>query len=977
MCFKLKQSQHLLYFLIALAFSGNAVSDEIRIALIAERGTQRGLEKWQSTADFLSKAIPEHRFVMVPFENNSSLNQAFSQGIFHFSLTNPASSVEHIIRYKTQPVATLINKRQGKGYSKFGSVIFTRADRNDINSIQDLKGNIFLASDELGFGGWRVTWREFLNHKINPYTDFKEIRFAGGNQPNVVFSVLNGKADAGTVRTDMLERMATAGKIKLSDFKILGKKSTSDFPFLHSTDLYPEWLVTSAKTISLELKNQVASALVSIKQNDKAALDGMYIGWMRPLNYSSVDDLLKTLKVGPYHISESEIFSHFIKQYFYIISLSLFILISFIAAFFYTLKLNRKIANTQESLENEITQRQRVENVLTTLAQQSLDFSQEDSFFNQCLVSLSDLFGSKFAFIGIFANLEKTRIKTYSVWSSDYFADNFEYELKGTPCQDVLDLKEDLISKDAAKKYPNDELLTKMSIDSYFGSPLISPSGEIVGLVSVMDDKPLNPDINIRPILKIFANRLALEMQRKKEEEALQDMTKQLSYQATHDTLTGLINRREFEVRMKNAWNSAINSKEQHALCYMDLDQFKIVNDTCGHKAGDELLKQLAIRLASIVRGSDTISRLGGDEFGVLFLDCPMERAKSLSKALLDAIRSFQFIWGDNVFEIGASIGLVHINQNSRGIHELLQAADSACYVAKDLGRNRIHIYKEDDIAIASRKGEMRWISEIYKAFENDNFLLYRQPIKPINSNNSPKEQYEFLLRMKNDKNGIFLPGSFISAAERFNLMLPIDKWVIENCFSFINLHYSKEYRYDHNNILYSINLSGLSISNESLPGFIDSMTNKYEICPKTICFEITETAAITNFSQAVKFIEEMKQKGFSFALDDFGTGLCSYAYLRSLPVSYLKIDGRFISGIHDDPMNKAIIESIVHIAKVLQIQTIAEWVEDEDILNKLKKLNVDYVQGFGIDMVEPLPKYKYSQFNYSRKIASAAYDSC
>jgi diguanylate cyclase (GGDEF)-like protein len=971
MSLKLTRICYLLYLLFALSFSSLAASDEIRIALIAERGTQRGLEKWQSTADFLSKAIPDHQFVMVPFENNSSLNQAFSQGNYHFSLTNPASSVEHIIRYKTQPVATLINKRRGKGYSKFGSVIFTRVGRKDINSIPDLKGSVFLASDELGFGGWRVTWKELLNHNINPYVDFKEVRFAGGNQPKVVYAVLNGKADAGTVRTDMLERMADAGKIKLSDFKIIGKKYTKDFPFLHSTDLYPEWLLTSSKSISNELKNKVANALLSIRQNDKAALDGMYIGWIEPQDYTAVDELLKTLKVGPYHISESDVFSHFIKQYFYIISLSLIIIIGLIAAFLYMLKLNHKIANTQENLENEIVQRQRVENVLTTLAQQSLDFAHEDSFFNQCLISLSDLFGASFAFIGIFGDLEETRIRTYAVLAGDDFIDNFEYELYGTPCQDVLDLKEELIGKNATKKYPDDELLIKMGIDSYFGAPLISPNGKMIGLVSVMDKKPLDPDINIRPILKIFANRIALEMQRKSEEKELQGMAKQLSYQATHDALTGLTNRREFEVRMKNAWNSAINSKQQHALCYLDLDQFKIVNDTCGHQAGDELLKQLAIRLASIIRASDTISRLGGDEFGVLFLNCSIERADNFAKTLLDAIKSFRFIWGDTVFEIGASIGLVPINQDSRDIYELLQAADSACYVAKDSGRNRIHIYKEDDIAIASRKGEMRWIAKINKAFENNNFLLYRQRIKSINSTNSPKEHYEFLLRMKDGESNVLLPGSFISAAERFNLMYPIDKWVIENSFSFIEQHYSKDYRYGNNNILYAINLSGLSISNENLPDFINSMTKKYDICPKTICFEITETAAITNFSQAVIFLESMKLKGFSFALDDFGTGLCSYAYLRSLPVSYLKIDGRFISGLHNDPMDKAIIESIVHIANVLQIHTIAEWVEDEKILNELKIMNVNYAQGSGIDMVEQVPEFE--QYNTEKNIISVA----
>ncbi len=953
-----KRPTYLFYFFISLVLSGNAVSSEIRIALRAHSGAQQALDKWQSTADYLTKTIPEHQFVMVPFENNSSLNQAVSQREFHFTLTNPASSVEHIIRYNTQPIVTLLNKRQGKGYSQFGSVIFTRADRNDINSLHDLNGRIFLAADELGFGGWRVAWKELLNHKINPYTDFKQLRFAGGNQPKVVFSVLNGEVDAGSVRTDKLERMAYAGKIKLSDFKILGKKHTSNFPFLHSTDLYPEWLFSATSSASQELKNKVAVALLSIQKNDLAAMNGKYVGWINPLDYSSVNDLLKTLKVGPYHSSKSDVLSQFINKYIYIIIASLILFLGLVIAFIYVLRLNHKILNTQNNLETEMASRLRAEDVLASLAQQSLDFTREESFFNQCLINLSELFGAKFAFIGLFGNPEKTSIRTYAVMANNQLVDNFEYELEGTPCQDVLDLKEELIGYDAAKRYPDDELLTQMGIDSYFGAPLISPSGKMMGLVSVMDDKPLNPDINIRPILRIFANRIALEMQRKEEEEELKGMSKQLTYQASHDALTGLINRREFETRMKNALDSAVNSQEHHVLCYLDLDQFKIVNDTCGHIAGDELLKQLAIRLASLVRGSDTIARLGGDEFGILFLDCTLKHAEKLSNNLLEATRGFRFTWKNNAFEIGASIGLVPITQNSHDIHTLLQAADSACYVAKDLGRNRIHVYREDDHEISSRKDEIRWISEISKAFEKNNFLLYRQIIKPVNSDPAAKEHYEILLRMKDHEGNLLLPGSFISAAERYNLMYSIDQWVIENSFSFIGQQYKKESGTISNNILYTINLSGLSISNEKLPYFITSMSNKYGINPETICFEITETAAITNFAQAVALIENMKKAGFLFALDDFGTGLCSYAYLRSLPVSYLKIDGRFISGLNYDVMNRAIIESIVHISEVMKVETIAEWVEDENILKELTLLGVNYVQGYHIGSPEPVPNY-------------------
>lgn len=928
--------------------------EEIRIALRANKGAIKGLKKWQATSDYLTKNIDGYRFVLTPFENNSALNEAVSLGEFDYCLTNPASAVEHKIRYGAQPLATLVNKRQGKGYSEFGSVIFTRSDRADVNNFDDLKNKSFLGVDELGFGGWRVAWRELLQNNINPYTDFKYLRFAGGKQQKVVYSVKDGKVDAGSVRTDMLERMAAAGKIKLSDFKVLGARKTVDFPFLHSTQLYPEWLFSAVGNRNEKLTSKIVIALLSIPEGSLAANKGKYIGWISPKDYSPVDELLKDLKVGPYHIRSMTGFDDFIEQYGYIFFVASIVALLLILTVLYMLNLNRKITHTQSSLKKEIVTRERAEYVLASLAQQSLDFTKEETFFNECLINLSELFSTKYAFIGLFSDAKRTKIKTHCVWSGERFEENFEYELTGTPCQDVLSLKEELIEKEVAKRYPDDEMLVSMDIESYFGVPLISPSGKMIGLVSVMDTAPLVIDKTFRPILKIFANRIALEMQRKWEEEELKGMAKELSFQASHDSLTGLVNRREFENRLMSVCATLKNSNEHHALCYLDLDQFKIVNDTCGHLAGDELLKLLADRLDSVVRASDTLARLGGDEFGILLLDCPLEKAKTLSEKFLDTIKEFRFSWEDNVFEIGASIGLVPINPGDRDIYELLQAADTACYVAKDQGRNRIHVYNEDDIAVASHQGQMRWVTEITRAIDEDDFLLYRQVIVAANSTKDDNEHYEILIRMRNAHGEVLLPGSFISAAERYSLMESIDQWVIKNSFDFISKSHSKD-KLNSGNVLYAINLSGVTISNERFPDFIEAMIKQYDMSPNAVCFEITETAAISSFSQAIKFIEIMKRKGFSFALDDFGTGLCSYAYLKSLPVDYLKIDGRFVSGLEDDPMNKVIIESIVKIAKVMKVHTIAEWVDSEYIEDQIKLMGVDYLQGYHIGMPAPV----------------------
>jgi len=340
------------------------LAKEVKIALRAFKGEQAALSHWQPTADYLSQSIPGYTFKMVPFVHNSALNQAVSRGEFEFSLTNPAASVEHIIRYNARPLATLVNKRQGKGYAKFGSVIFTHKDRHDIRNLHDLKGKVFIASDELGFGGWRVAWRELLKNNINPYSDFNKILFAGGLQQKVVYAVRDGTVDAGSVRTDMLERLAAENKINLSDFKILAPKHSEDFPFLHSTQLYPEWLFTSFGEIDNKLKTQMIKALFSIDAQHPAAQSGKYIGWISPLDYSSVDELLKELHVGPYHVSTMGFFESMISQYSLIILSVITVISILVLTILYMVKLNMRITQTRDSLKEEVSTRESLERQL-------------------------------------------------------------------------------------------------------------------------------------------------------------------------------------------------------------------------------------------------------------------------------------------------------------------------------------------------------------------------------------------------------------------------------------------------------------------------------------------------------------------------------------------------------------------------------------------------------------------------------------
>jgi diguanylate cyclase (GGDEF)-like protein len=429
-------------------------------------------------------------------------------------------------------------------------------------------------------------------------------------------------------------------------------------------------------------------------------------------------------------------------------------------------------------------------------------------------------------------------------------------------------------------------------------------------------------------------------------------LQKQLSYQASHDALTGLINRFEFENHLKRALESAVTGDATHAMLYIDLDQFKIVNDTCGHVAGDELLRQLSTVLQQKIRSGDILVRLGGDEFGVLLEHCTPEHTISVANALLNTVREFHFVWEDKSFVIGASIGVVMVDKDSESIDGIMSAADAACYSAKDAGRNRIHVFGKNDTMIVDRYGEMQWVTRINDALENNRFQLFCQKIIPVgNTSASPLGLIEILVRMKDETGKLIPPGAFIPSAERYNLMTSLDRWVVRTTFDWLarNPHITDQLD------KCSINLSGQSISDVQFLDYLLDLLSVSAVPAEKICFEITETAAITNLSEATEFISQLKRIGCSFALDDFGSGLSSFAYLKNLPVDYLKIDGSFVKDIVDDPIDEAMVRSINEIGHVMGKETIAEFVENDLILERLHKIGVDYAQGFGIDKPKPL----------------------
>ena len=422
------------------------------------------------------------------------------------------------------------------------------------------------------------------------------------------------------------------------------------------------------------------------------------------------------------------------------------------------------------------------------------------------------------------------------------------------------------------------------------------------------------------------------------------ELNRRLSYHASHDILTGLVNRREFENRLERALKSAKARETSYALLYLDLDQFKIVNDSCGHSAGDALLGQLGALLKSKIRWRDTLARLGGDEFGVLLESCSLEEAMQTAESLRMAIGDYKFTWDERTFRLGASIGVVPITADNEDVAALLSAADSACAAAKEAGRNRIHSFQENDIDLMRRRREMQWAARINNALEENRFELFRQTIQPLQAEEEGSH-YEILLRMRDENGGIISPGLFIEAAERYGITPSIDRWVIRSAFRWLVSEADERERL----AMCSINLSGQSIGDEKFLPFVVDQFQMSGLDATKICFEITETAAIANYSTANRFINALKELGCKFALDDFGTGLSSFGYLKHFPVDFLKIDGSFVKEILHDPIDREMVRSINEIGHLTGKQTIAEFAENEEIITMLRGMGIDYAQGYGV----------------------------
>jgi diguanylate cyclase (GGDEF)-like protein len=424
-----------------------------------------------------------------------------------------------------------------------------------------------------------------------------------------------------------------------------------------------------------------------------------------------------------------------------------------------------------------------------------------------------------------------------------------------------------------------------------------------------------------------------------------------LAHLASHDPLTGLLNRREFERRVTMALVESQYEANNHAVLYIDLDEFKVVNDTCGHAAGDELLRQVSALIRLRLRESDTLARLGGDEFGVLLEHCAPAPAYAIADALRTAIGDFHYQWNQRSFKIGASVGVVNVADGPQTLAGVLSAADAACYMAKDKGRNRVQVYSPESAEVTLRKGEMEWVNRIHRALAEDRFLLHAQPVRDTRTDDDASPYTELLLRLRDDGGDLVPPTSFIPAAERYHLMPAIDRWVIASAFAILARMLETE---PPPSGVFAINVSGASIGDDAFLDFVQSQFLRYSVPHGSVCFEITETTAVASLSKATAFMTTLRALGCRFALDDFGVGVSSFTYLKHLPVDYLKIDGSFVKDMRNDPVSHAMVEAIHRIGHIMGKKTIAESVEHPETVKALRAIGVDYAQGFGI--ARPMP---------------------
>lgn len=1127
---------------------------EIRIGVLAFRGSSETVRLWKPTADYLSNNFPKYRFNIIPLDH-PQMKKALSERKLEYILTNTGHYVELEALYGVTRIATVIKRHDNFAIKQFGAVIFTRANRNDIKSIKNLRGKSLMAVKKHAFGGFRMAWAELLKHGVDPFRDLKSLEFSGFPVDKVVYAVRDGKADVGTFRTGTLERLHQAGKINIKNYKILGLKRIPGFPLLNSTDLYPEWPFAQTNLAPTQLTKKLAIALLKMNPDSSPSRIAGLKGWTVPMDYMKVHDLYKKLKVGPYKNLGKITFNDFLNHYWHLMIAVISFLAFLVGVLFIILRLDKKVRQSEYSLaraqeighignwewdveKNELQCSSEIYGILglgerggihsiddflvrvhdddrefvkatindalyhgkgfsldhkilisdgsTRIVHEQAEIERDetgngikmsgimqditerktaeenvresrkelatilnnmqDTFFRlDTLGRVISVSPSVHQLLGHYSvDVTETRFTNYIVSAhdrrqfyeemkrNDGQVENFEIALRhknglslsaAISAHYYYDNDGDLVGVEGVVRNISELVLARddlarekervqTTLESIGDGVITTNLDGSIDYMNAVAQRLTGWDISdangetLQTVFNIKISRRddsvtkqlerilqsdqsescvihnAMLINKDKERYFLEvtitpirghnsltagsviifhdvtevrELAKKMAFHAKHDALTGLINRQEFEEQLEHAFDTAKKDKP-HAVLFLDLVNFKQVNETCGRAGGDELLRQVASSLKENIRDIDELARIGSDEFALFLRNCPAERAKSIGETLTKVGENFQFSWKGEAFNIGFSIGIAPFNGTSLTIDDILNAADSACNKAKTLGNSAYFIHEFDNETVGQREIEKQWIHKINSALDEQRMRLYAQQVIPLNETDGISH-YEVLVRMEDEQGGLVLPMAFLPAAERYHLISKIDRWVFEQVLQILETNNQES------KIACSINLSGQSIHDPEFREFLEEKFKETNAPLDSLCIEISETDVLSNFSDVVSFINSVHHLGVKFALDSYGVASTSFNYLQSLPVDCVKLDGTLIRNILSGQVEAAIVEGLNLVAQSMGKKTVAKCVENKETFAKLKEIGVNYAQGFELDTPQPFtPRLKLSK---------------
>ncbi len=866
----------------------DVVSRDITIAVLAYNGKKNALHRWQPTADYLTHHVPGYHFSIEPLFLQE-LGQAVADGRAQLVLTQPLQFVQLAHKYDIWPLATLNSQTDGHKLDRFGSAIICRANRDDLTSLADLKGKMVAGVAPDALGGWLVGIDAIDRAGVNVRKQIDPL-FVGLPMQRVAEAVLEGRVDAGIIRSGQLERLTKLGIIKPGQVKVLGQKNYANYPFKVSSELVPEWPIAASPKLPRLISSEVARALLAMSDTDPAAKAAQIFGWTLPLDYSTVEQIRQEW------LPSKPSIERVLQAYWpwLLVPIGIAILIFYLQG----LRTQRHLANRERQLRTTFNTLH--DAVVVLSANGMVQFANKASLN---LMRDADMRSSDVQ--------NKTFCKLFS----------FQWPNRRANCDIQVEI---------------DRLVDEREIEH----ELIAEHGRQHRTINIRFAR-MDSNLGTMP------DRVLVSMQDVTE---LRDATALLSYRATHDRLTGLINRIAFEEILSNACENPERGSCAGVLIWIDIDDFKLINETISHQLGDQVICRLASHISMGLPPHAVLARMGVDEFSIWIPGADDAFARQWPMDLLDSIRAFRMDHTEGKIRASASIGVCIVDYRNAVVSALLRDVESASRSAHRLGGNRVFVHSGKDEELQRRRQQLDMLQLLKQALDEDQFCQVLQKIEPVHAEHGLPEHWEVLLRLRQPDNTLIFPGQFIEVAEKFNFMPEIDRWVVRATFAVLS-------KLDQVPPHVAINLSGASVQDPEMANFIRHTLNDSGLDPRRICFEITETTAISNFDQAVAMMGSLRALGCQVSLDDFGGGLLSFEFLRQLQPDFVKIDGKLVRDMLEDPVAEVIVGAIHRVATVMGAQTIGEWVESQELYDRLRAIGVDYVQGYLVHRPEALKK--------------------